>query len=330
MTKQTYRFIGTILLTASLLSLGGCSKEEASKYLESAADQAVSAAWDYAKEAVKGQLNDKTNPEIQSSSGTLNVHFIDVGQGDSILIQDGTHFMLVDAGENDQGDTVVNYLKEQGVTSLDYVIGTHPHSDHIGGLDKVIEAFDIGEIYLPKVADSQVPTTRTYEDVLAAVDQKGLRVNRGAAGTVLFQRDELSARLLAPNSDAYDELNSYSIVVLLTYGERKFLFMGDAESDSEQEILERFGNVTADVLKCGHHGSSTSTSQAFLDRVSPEYAVISCGRDNSYGHPHQETLERLDRKNVTVYRTDQQHTVIASCDGEKLTLDAVDISLEKD
>ena len=115
MTKQTYRFIGTILLTASLLSLGGCSKEEASKYLESAADQAVSAAWDYAKEAVKGQLNDKTNPEIQSSSGTLNVHFIDVGQGDSILIQDGTHFMLVDAGENDQGDTVVNYLKEQGV-----------------------------------------------------------------------------------------------------------------------------------------------------------------------------------------------------------------------
>ena len=137
MTKQTYRFIGTILLTASLLSLGGCSKEEASKYLESAADQAVSAAWDYAKEAVKGQLNDKTNPEIQSSSGTLNVHFIDVGQGDSILIQDGTHFMLVDAGENDQGDTVVNYLKEQGVTSLDYVIGTHPHSDHIGGLDDV-------------------------------------------------------------------------------------------------------------------------------------------------------------------------------------------------
>ena len=143
MTKQTYRFIGTILLTASLLSLGGCSKEEASKYLESAADQAVSAAWDYAKEAVKGQLNDKTNPEIQSSSGTLNVHFIDVGQGDSILIQDGTHFMLVDAGENDQGDTVVNYLKEQGVTSLDYVIGTHPHSDHIGGLDDVLETFPL-------------------------------------------------------------------------------------------------------------------------------------------------------------------------------------------
>ena len=261
----------------------------------------------------------------------LQIQYLDVGQADATLIRlPNGQTMLIDAGGNATADRLVEYIAKQGVKRIDFLIGTHPHEDHIGGLDKVIEAFDIGEIYLPKVADSQVPTTRTYEDVLAAVDQKGLRVNRGAAGTVLFQRDELSARLLAPNSDAYDELNSYSIVVLLTYGERKFLFMGDAESDSEQEILERFGNVTADVLKCGHHGSSTSTSQAFLDSVSPEYAVISCGRDNSYGHPHQETLERLDRKNVTVYRTDQQHTVIASCDGEKLTLDAVEISLEKD
>ena len=242
----------------------------------------------------------------------LQIQYLDAGQADATLIRlPNGQTMLIDAGGNATADRLVEYITKQGVKRIDFLIGTHPHEDHIGGLDKVIGAFDIGEIYLPKVADSQVPTTRTYEDVLAAVDQKGLRVNRGAAGTVLFQRDELSARLLAPNSDAYDELNSYSIVVLLTYGERKFLFMGDAESDSEQEILERFGNVTA-------------------DRVSPEYAVISCGRDNSYGHPHQETLERLARKNVTVYRTDQQHTVIASCDGEKLTLDAVDISLEKD
>ena len=178
MTKQTYRFIGTILLTASLLSLGGCSKEEASKYLESAADQAVSAAWDYAKEAVKGQLNDKTNPEIQSSSGTLNVHFIDVGQGDSILIQDGTHFMLVDAGENDQGDTVVNYLKEQGVTSLDYVIGTHPHSDHIGGLDDVLETFPAKTVIMPPVEH----TTATFEDVLDAVAGQGLKITKPVPG----------------------------------------------------------------------------------------------------------------------------------------------------
>ena len=288
------------------------------------------------------ELSDqKTEPQTEEGQAVsipapekgreLQIQYLDAGQADATLIRlPNGQTMLIDAGGNATADRLVEYIAKQGVKRIDFLIGTHPHEDHIGGLDKVIGVFDIGEIYLPKVADSQVPTTRTYEDVLAAVDQKGMRVNRGAAGTVLFQRDELSARLLAPNSDAYDELNSYSIVVLLTYGERKFLFMGDAESDSEQEILERFGNVTADVLKCGHHGSSTSTSQAFLDRVSPEYAVISCGRDNSYGHPHQETLERLDRKNVTVYRTDQQHTVIASCDGEKLTLDAVDIFLEKD
>lgn len=173
----------------------------------------------------------------------LQIQYLDAGQADATLIRlPNGQTMLIDAGGNATADRLVEYIAKQGVKRIDFLIGTHPHEDHIGGLDKVIEAFDIGEIYLPKVADSQVPTTRTYEDVLAAVDQKGLRVNRGAAGTVLFQRDELSARLLAPNSDAYDELNSYSIVVLLTYGERKFLFMGDAESDSEQEILERFGN----------------------------------------------------------------------------------------
>ena len=238
--------------------------------------------------------------------------------------------MLIDAGGNATADRLVEYIKSQGVERIDFLIGTHPHEDHIGGLDKVIERALRGEIYLPKVADSQVPTTKTYEDVLTAVAQKELRINRGAAGTALFQTDGLSARLLAPNSSSYDGLNSYSIVVLLTYGERSFLFMGDAESDSEQEILERFGDVKADVLKCGHHGSSTSTSQAFLDSVSPEYAVISCGRDNSYGHPHQETLEKLKRKNVTVYRTDRQHTIVASCDGETLTFAAVETALQED
>lgn len=261
----------------------------------------------------------------------LQIQYLDVGQADASLIRlPNGQTMLIDAGGNATADRLVEYIREQGVKRIDFLIGTHPHEDHIGGLDKVIDAFDVGEIYLPKVADGQVPTTKTYEDVLTAIDRKGLIVNRGTAGTMLFQRDALSAQLLAPNSDAYEDLNSYSIAVLLTYGERKFLFMGDAEADSEQEILDRFGDIKADVLKCGHHGSSTSTNQAFLDSVSPEYAVISCGKDNSYGHPHPETLERLEKKNVTVYRTDQQHTIVASCDGEKLTLAAVDIALEAD
>lgn len=261
----------------------------------------------------------------------LQIQYLDVGQADASLIRlPNGQTMLIDAGGNATADRLVEYLKDQGIEKIDFLIGTHPHEDHIGGLDAVIDAFDIGQIYLPKVADSQVPTTKTYEDVLTAIDKKGLKVNQGKAGVTLFQSDGLSAALLAPNSDSYSGLNSYSIVVMLTYGEKKFLFMGDAEADSEKEILERFGDVKADVLKCGHHGSSTSTTKAFLAAVSPEYAVISCGRDNSYGHPHQETLEALDESNVIVYRTDQQHTIVASCDGEKLTLTAVDTAIQGD
>lgn len=258
----------------------------------------------------------------------LQIQYLDVGQADASLIRlPNGQTMLIDAGGNATADQLVEYIKGQGIQRIDFLIGTHPHEDHIGGLDKVVDAFSIGEIYLPKIADSQVPTTKTYEDVLTAIEKKGLRINRGKAGTVMFQKEELSAELLAPNSDDYDGLNSYSIVVMLTYGEKKFLFMGDAETDSEEEILARFG-VKADVLKCGHHGSSTSTSQAFLDKVSPEYAVISCGKDNSYGHPHQETLEALEKKNVAVYRTDLHHTIVASSDGENLTFTTVDTRIQ--
>lgn len=286
-----------------------------------------------------------TKPDAGSQPGTaeaasipapvegqeLQIQYLDVGQADASLIRlPNGQTMLIDAGGNATADKLVEYLKSQGIQRIDFLIGTHPHEDHIGGLDKVVDAFDIGRIYLPKVADSQVPATKTYEDVLTAIDKKGLRVNQGKAGTVLFQSGELSAELLAPNSDSYSGLNSYSVVVMLTYGEKKFLFMGDAEADSEKEILERFGNVEADVLKCGHHGSSTSTSQEFLAAVSPEYAVISCGRDNSYGHPHQETLEALEERDVAVYRTDQQHTIVVSCDGEKITLTTGDTAIQDD
>ena len=314
MTKQTYRFIGTILLTASLLSLGGCSKEEASKYLESAADQAVSAAWDYAKEAVKGQLNDKTNPEIQSSSGTLNVHFIDVGQGDSILIQDGTHFMLVDAGENDQGDTVVNYLKEQGVTSLDYVIGTHPHSDHIGGLDDVLETFPAKTVIMPPVEH----TTATFEDVLDAVAGQGLKITKPVPGDT-YDLGLSKFTVLGPVGDYADELNDWSVGIRLTDGNHSFVMCGDAETEAEEDMARSGLNLSADVLKSGHHGSRTSSSPEFLEAVSPSWAVISCGKGNSYGHPHEETLKKYAEHRIQVLRTDEKGTIIASSSPEGLT-----------
>lgn len=262
-----------------------------------------------------------------AEDGELQIQYLDVGQADATLIfLPNSQVMLIDAGGNATADGLVAYLKERNIQKIDYLVGTHPHEDHIGGLDKVINAFEIGGVYMPKIADSQVPTTKTYEDVLTAIEKKGLKVIQGQGGRSIFQGGELKGEMLAPNSDSYSDLNSYSIGVMLTYGEKKFLFMGDAEADSEEEILERF-SVKADVLKCGHHGSSTSTSKAFLEAVDPQYAVISCGRDNDYGHPHQEVLTALEESGVTVYRTDLQHTVTAVCDGKTIEFSVSELEI---
>lgn len=242
----------------------------------------------------------------------LGVHFVDVGQADAIYIAlPNGEDMLIDAGNNKDGETVVNYLKEQGVQRLDYLIGTHPHADHIGGMDTVIDAFEIGRIYMPNASAS----TRTFEDVLMAIDRKGYTVTKAKAGTMILDRSGLSIEILSPVQDWYQDLNDYSAVVRLTYLNKTFLFMGDAGVLPEREIA---GDVTADVLKIGHHGSRTATSEAFLRRVHPAYAVICVGRGNSYGHPTQEVLDRLYWAQVWVYRTDVDGTVCFQSDGNNL------------
>ncbi|HHX57549.1 MAG TPA: MBL fold metallo-hydrolase, partial [Clostridiales bacterium] len=220
--------------------------------------------------------------------GDLSVHFINVGQGDcSLIISDG-QTALIDAGEAEYGDTVVSYLNSQGIKKLDYVIVTHPHSDHMGGIATVLESFDVGKVIVPKVSDEMTPTTKTYKVFLQTVQNEGLKLTQAKVGDV-YNLGEASLELLAPNSD-YKDLNNYSIVSLLTYGENKFLFMGDAESKSEKEMLEKNLLTKVDVLKVGHHGSSTSSKKKFLEVVSPDYAVILCG-DNSYNHPHEDTVD---------------------------------------
>lgn len=248
------------------------------------------------------------------TSSVLSVHFIDVGQGDSILIQSGDHDMLVDAGENDQGDTVVTYLHSQGIEKLDYVIGTHPHSDHIGGLDDVINNFSIDKVILPPVEH----TTKTYEDVLDAISSQGLKVTKPVAGDT-YKLGDASFQIIAPNGNYGDDLNNWSVGIKLTNGDNSFVMCGDAESQAEADICASGINLSADVLKLGHHGSKTSTSGAFLNKVNPEYAVISCGMGNSYGHPHKETLNKLNSKGVKILRTDEQGTVIATSDGTDIT-----------
>lgn len=244
----------------------------------------------------------------------MSVHFIDVGQGDSILVRSEDHAMLIDAGENDQADTVVSYLKQQGVTQLDYVIGTHPHSDHIGGLDKVIHTFSVDKVILPPVEH----TTRTFEDVLDSIAAKGLKITKPEPGTS-YRLGEASFTILGPVSDYGDDLNNWSVGIRLTYGTNSFVMCGDAETQAEEDMAGSGAKLKADVLKAGHHGSRTSTSDDFLKKVSPDWVVIQCGKKNSYGHPHKETMEKLKKTGCQVLRTDESGTIVAYSDGSNIT-----------
>ncbi|MDF2540510.1 MAG: hypothetical protein K0S47_228 [Herbinix sp.] len=242
------------------------------------------------------------------------VTFLDVGQGDSILIESNGHSMLIDAGEVDMGATVVRYLKKLKIKKLDYLIGTHPHSDHIGGLDDVIQSFSIGKVILPDVDHS----TDTYDEVLDAIADKNLKITKPIIGNK-YTLGSAEFTIIAPNGTDYSDLNDYSVGILLKNGKNSFLFAGDAEEKSEAEMLKNGIKLTADVLKLGHHGSSYSSSNDFLDAVDPTYAVISAGKENQYGHPHTETLEKMVKRKIKIYRTDKQGTIIFTSDGKKIT-----------
>jgi beta-lactamase superfamily II metal-dependent hydrolase len=253
------------------------------------------------------------------------VHFIDVGQADCILIQtpEGRN-ILIDAGNNDDQQTILTYLNKQGTKKIDVVIGTHPHEDHIGSMDAVIKNYEIGKLFMPKVST----TTKTFEDVLAAAKAKKLKISSPTPGTVIEPDKNVKLTVLAPNSAQYDDLNNYSIVVKMTYGSTSFLFTGDAEGTSEKEILAKKFDIKADVLKIGHHGSDSSTTAAFLKAVSPKYAVISVGQGNDYGHPKKTTLDKLKAKNIDIYRTDLNGTIIATSDGKAIKFDKVNTAAD--
>lgn len=250
----------------------------------------------------------------------LKVSYIDVGQADSILIQipNGKN-VLIDAGNNGDANTITSYLKKQGVSKLDIVIATHPHEDHIGSMDKVISTFDIGQIIMPR-KDS---TTQTYKDMITAIQNKGLKITEAKAGLKLDLGSEVNALLIAPNSASYEDVNNYSAVLKLSYGTNTFLFEGDAEEESENEIAKSDFNLKADVLKVGHHGSDSSSSTAFLAKVQPKYAVITVGKDNSYGHPTQTTIDGLSNIGAKIYRTDQSGTIVAESDGANIIYNVI-------
>jgi competence protein ComEC len=252
-----------------------------------------------------------------STGSPLTVSYIDVGQGDSILIQspNGKN-MLIDAGESTAQTAVYNYLKGKGVKKIDVLVATHPHADHIGGMAYIINNFEIGSIYMTKVTT----TTKTYETLLTTIKSKGLSINTAKAGVTIALDSALTVIMVAPVGSSYTDLNNYSAVIKITYNKNSFLFAGDAGNDSEQEILNSGANIKADVLKVGHHGSATSTSISFLKAVSPKYAVISVGKGNSYGHPTQSALDRLNAAGAKIYRTDDGGTVAITSDGQNITV----------
>lgn len=254
----------------------------------------------------------------ETPGGQLEVHFIDVGNADCMLIRQGSAAMLIDAGEKGDADTICNYLHQRGVERLNLVIATHPHADHIGSMAQVIRAFPIDTFMLAYMPQSATPTSAVYLSMLQALDEKQVTVRQAQPGDTL----ELGAarvEILAPLEQTGDP-NNMSVVTRVTYGRRRFLFMGDAETPVEQTLLERNTELKADVLKAGHHGSKTATSAAFLKQVAPTYAVLTCGAGNSYGHPHKETLQLLEKSKVSIYRSDIHGNIVFTTDGKELSV----------
>ena len=255
-----------------------------------------------------------------NEKNALKVHFIDVGQGDSILIQipgPNPGVMLIDAGQASRGATVVSYLRSQNVKQIDWLVATHPDPDHIGGMAKVLDSLPVKKLYMPKTSH----TTQTYENFLLAVKRNGLTITGARHGVEVTRAEGLDVRFIGPRGTSYEQLNDWSAVLRVEFRGTVFLFTGDGEAKSEFEMLLASDiQPRADVLKVAHHGSSDATSDLFLSVVSPKYAVISVGAGNPYGHPSQRVMTSLAKAKVTVYRTDQNGTVIIMSDGKNLSV----------
>lgn len=250
--------------------------------------------------------NQRTNPNL------MYVHYINVGQGDSILIQVNKKNLLIDSGPKSHKKPLIKYLKSLGVSTLDYVVATHPHDDHIGNMNTIIDTFNVKSFYAPKVYSS----TKSFEKMVESLKNNNLKIipiKRGCDTIVLGPNTRV--HVLSPINDTYDNENNYSSVIKISYRNTSFLFTGDSEKEIEDKLLSLNDDISADVLKVAHHGSSTSTSDSFLKKVNPKYAIISAGKDNIYGHPNQSTLLKLNKYNINVLRTDLQNNITIVSDG---------------
>ena len=258
------------------------------------------------KDTLPEQIEETLHKNIISAIDDMEIHFIDVGQGASTLIKCGTQSMLIDAADNSKGTAIQNYLQKQGIEKLDYLILTHPDSDHIGGAPVIITKFDIDTVFMSDFKKDN----DTYRKLIQSLDDKRLKWSTPEVGST-YPLGSGTITIIGPNQ-SYDDPNNASVSLLVQNGDYSAIFTGDAEEKAEEDILKSGINLDADIYFVGHHGSKTSSSEAFLDAISPTYAMISCLEGNSYGHPHAQTLNNLRARNIQVFRTDEQGSIIAN------------------
>ena len=259
--------------------------------------------------------NNETETSVKEEKDKLKIYYIDVGQADSILIQNENEFMLIDAGNNNDGPLLVKYFQSLNIKDFKYVVGTHPHEDHIGGLDDIITNFNIGTIYIPDA----ITTTKTFEDLLNSIEKKNMTFTVPKIDST-FNLGKANVKVIYTDTDTKD-LNNTSIVLKMSFGSTTYLFTGDATSTTEKKILNK--DISADVLKVGHHGSNYSSTDKFLNKVNPKYAIISVGKNNIYSHPATKTIDKLNKLNIKIYRTDELGTIILTSDGKTINMQKV-------
>ncbi len=257
---------------------------------------------------------------VKVADGEIAVHYIDVGQGDCELIVAGDTRVLIDCGEASYSERVINYISRLGYRRLDYVIATHPHDDHIGGMSAILNEFSIGKVIMPEIPDEIIPTGAYFEKMLDVIDAKNITAEYSHTGTEIQLDGGAVLRILSPVYSDYTSLNNFSIACRLVYGNRSFLFTGDIERAAESDIVNSGEYLKSDVMKVAHHGSTSSSTPSFLEAVMPEYAVIEVGEGNSYGHPKSEVISRLNSVGAKILTTMECGNIVITSDGENLTV----------